>query len=591
VKGEAAPAASLQLARPEEEPPGRREDRAAIAIAGALYLVGAMLTATALLLPHVDSPAAILGVALDALLTAALLFYAAERGWGGLGLACAADLWGVVLIAVLCAAGGGAASPFALIYLFAIGHAAAFQPRGRFALVCVAGLVAFLLPLLYEAHVSTVFGAVACVGIVLALLTSAVVHSALDRMREQRRRLEVLISATSELNESLDPSETLRTIARMAVPQLAALCVIDVLDDSGMIGSTVAAGADPAVAHAAERMRADGAASEPGTRGPSLRTAGYTQAAAFPMIARGRTHGVISFWQLAGDAHFDSGLLAVFEALTGRAAMALDNARLYAERERVERTLRLSLMPAVLPVIPGLELASYFRPMGAGEEVGGDFYDAFGDRESLWLVVGDVCGKGAEAAALTGFLRHTTAAYAREETCPARVLEQVNEAMLEQPLDGRFATAILAHLRFERTRVHLALAVAGHPAALLTRADGEVAELGGGGTLLGIFPDAQIERIDTTLAPGDSLALYTDGLAEAHAPRRIVSVEEMIAQLRSAPTASAQEAIDALLELIDLDRRIGDDIAILTARVAGADSLSRFSRQAGTPARSAVSPL
>src|ERR1019366_4876493 len=152
-----------------------REAPAAVAIAAGLYLVGALLTACALLLPHVGSPVA---VALDALLTAALLLYAAERGWGGLRLAFAADLWGVLVIAVLCASGGGAESPFALIYFFAIGHAAAFQPRARFVLVCAAGLAAYLAPLLYEAHVSEVFGAVACVGIVLALLTSAVVHLA-----------------------------------------------------------------------------------------------------------------------------------------------------------------------------------------------------------------------------------------------------------------------------------------------------------------------------------------------------------------------------------------------------------------------------
>jgi serine phosphatase RsbU (regulator of sigma subunit) len=556
MKGEAALAESFELRRPEE-PAGQREARAAVAIAGGLYLVGALLTATAMLLPHVSSPAAIVGVALDALLTAALLFYAAERSWGGLRLACAADLWGIVLIAVLCASGGGASSPFALIYFFAIGHAAAFQPRGRFLLVCAAGLLAFLLPLAYEAHISTNFGAVACVGGVLALLTSAVVHAALDRMREQRRRLEVLISASTQLNESLDPAETLRTIAHMAVPELAALCVIDVLDESGEVSATIAAGVDAGVARAAERDR-------------RLVPHGYTHAARYPMVARGRTHGAISFWHLAGDALYDSGRLAVFEDLTARAAMALDNARLYAERERVARTLRRSLMPAVLPVIPGLELASYFRPMGAGEEVGGDFYDVFGDHEECWLMVGDVCGKGAEAAALTGFLRHTSAAYARQESCPARVLELVNRAMLEQELDGRFATAILAHLRFEESGVQLTLAVAGHPAALLTRADGDVAELGAGGTLLGVLEDPAIERVTRTLAPGDSLALYTDGLSEAHAPRRIITAEEMIARLAKVPATSAQASIDALLGLIDLDRPVGDDIAILSARIAGA---------------------
>lgn len=562
MEGDMTLVESFEITEPGQAP-GEREAAAAIAIAGGLYFVGALLCATALLLPRVDSPAGVAGVAFDALLTAALLFYAAERGWGGLRLAFIADLWGIVLIAVLCASGGGAESPFALIYFFAIGHAAAFQPRGRLLAASLAGLIAFLLPLLYEAHISSIFGAIVCVGVVLELLTSVVVHMSLNRMREQRRRLEILIAASAELDKSLDPAETLGTIAQMAVPDLADLCVIDLLDESGAIASTVAASINSELAATLARKRA------------SL---------ALPMVARGRTQAVICFWHRAGEAHYDSGLRAVLEDLTGRAAMALDNARLYGERAQVARTLRRSLMPAVLPTIPGLELASYFRPIGAGEEVGGDFYDVFGDRDGCWLVVGDVCGKGAEAAALTGFLRHTTAAYAREESSPARVLAQVNRAMLEQDFDGRFATAILAHLCFgDAGSVELRVAVAGHPAALITRADGQAGELGAGGTLLGIFPEPRIEEVATVLAPGDSLTLYTDGLTEAHAPRRILAVAELTERLRAAPPTDAQGAIDALLGLIDLERRVADDIALLTVRVAAGEAqglASRFRRSA-----------
>jgi len=218
-------------------------------------------------------------------------------------------------------------------------------------------------------------------------------------------------------------------------------------------------------------------------------------------------------------------------------------------------------------VIPGLELASHFRPSGAGSEVGGDFYDVFGSPESCWLVVGDVCGKGAEAAALTGFLRNTTAAYAREGAPPATVLAQVNRAMLDTDFEGRFATAILAQLRPRGAGVEVTLAVAGHPAALVVRADGRVAELGGCGALLGIFPDPLIEEVSTVLGPGDALALYTDGLAEAHAPQRLVTVAEMIARLERRPPSSAKDAIDGLLTLIDVEHGVRDDIAILAAQV------------------------
>jgi serine phosphatase RsbU (regulator of sigma subunit) len=218
-------------------------------------------------------------------------------------------------------------------------------------------------------------------------------------------------------------------------------------------------------------------------------------------------------------------------------------------------------------MIPGLELASYFRPMGPGSEVGGDFYDVFGNGRSCWLVVGDVCGKGAEAAALTGFLRHTAVAYARDETSPADVLSRVNQAMLEQNFDGRFATAILARLGFGNGEVDVTLAAAGHPPALVARAGGEAEELGESGTLLGIFSDPTIHEVSTTLRAGDALALYTDGLTEAHAPERMITVQAMIEQLAQSSPRFARDAIDSLLELINLDVGTRDDIAILAARV------------------------
>jgi hypothetical protein len=592
------PLAGERTRRQPEETTGSREARAAIAIAAALYIVGAALIATAPLLPDVGSPAGAAAVAAVALLTAGGLLAAFSRRRGGFGLACAADLWGVVLIAVLCASTGGAASPFGLIYFFALGHAAAFQPRGRLILVSVAALVAFLAPLAYS-DVSAMFGAVASVGIVLALLTAAVIHIALERMRDQRRRLEFLIGATANLDASLDPAETLRRIARTAVPEFAELCVIDLLDRRGSIGSTVAAAVDPAVAAEVERLRdalplqADGShpvaqVLDSGvpvvvndlTDGVAVRLiaqsdehqqfmkhAGYRSAAVFPMVARGRTHGAISFLHLGGSSGYGPDQLAVLEDLTGRAAMALDNARLYAERAHVARTLQRSLIPSALPAIPGLELASCFRPMGAGNEVGGDFYDAFGDRESCWLVVGDVCGKGAEAAALTGFLRHTTVAHARKGISPGAVLTEVNRAMINQDFEGRFATAILAHLRFLPAGVELTVASAGHPSALIARAGGGVEECGGHGALLGIFPDAVIEEVSTVLRPDDTLALYTDGLLEAHAPERWVTVAELCEQLTRSSPGTAQDTVDGLLELVDFERGVRDDVAVVVARV------------------------
>ena len=233
-----------------------REARAAVAIAAALYIAGAALCATAVLLPHVEAPLGVFAVAGTAVLTAGCLVLAVLRGRGGLRLAFLADLWGIVLIAVLCASSGGESSPFGLIYFFALGHAAAFQPRRRLAIVSAAVLVAFLAPLAYKGAPET-FGAVACVAVVLGLLAATVIHVGFERMRAQRRSLEFLIEASAELDTSLDPQQTLRKIAATAVPELAELCVIDLLDGRELISDSVAAAVDPAVARGVEQMRRD----------------------------------------------------------------------------------------------------------------------------------------------------------------------------------------------------------------------------------------------------------------------------------------------------------------------------------------------
>jgi hypothetical protein len=541
----------------------------AVASAAGLYLIGAALIATSFLLPHVSSPAGAAAVAGDAVLTAVALLWALGRRRASFELAWIAELWGVAIIAVLCASTGGATSPFALLYFFAVGHAAAFQTERRFALTSAAGLLAFLAPLVYG-DVDAGFAAIGCVGAVLALLTTVVLHISLERMRAERRRLELLIAATAKLDTSLDPQQTLRRIAGTALGELAELCVIDLLDEDGTITSTVAAGADREIALRVEETPREQRAEKltgvlPGPQDTS------PSATIVPMVARGRTLGAVTFVHPDRPQRWQQ---RVLEDFTGRAALAYDNARLYAERARVAQTLRRSLMPAALPVLAGLDLESYFRPMGAGSEVGGDFYDVFADRDGCWLVVGDVCGKGAEAAVMTAFLRHTTAAYARDGSSPASVLTRVNRAMIDQDFEGRFATAILARLEYRPGAIALTLSAAGHPPALITRAGGAAEEFGPSGTLLGIFPDARIEQSSTTLGAGDALTLYTDGLAEAHAPVRLLSPSEMIGALSGTPPASAQEAIAALLGLVDLTKGARDDIAILTARVTAATQLA-----------------
>jgi len=591
------------------------EARAAVIIAAALYLCGAALTATAVMDPRVSSPAGVVALAVVACVTAGALLLAGRRLRRGLTLALIADLWGILLIALLCAATGGAYSPFALIYFFAICHAAAFQPRNHFVLVSLVALLAFLAPLVYG-PVPSGFAGFASVGVVLALLISWVIHLALGWVRDQRRRLEFMIAASAKLDTSLEPSQTLRKMAHSAVPELAELCVIDLVDRDRRI-ETVAASLDSRLAAGVEQMRREYSLDLAGTHWVAralatgkpqivedltdqgallqaaqsdahlrfMREAGYRSAAVFPLRARNRTHGVISFLHVANDARYTEGQLGVLEDLTARAALAYDNARLYAERAHIASALQRSLMPPKLPEIPWLGLASYFQPIGAANRVGGDFYDAFRDGRRCWLAVGDVCGKGPEAAALTGLLRQSTRAYARRASSPATVLARVNETLIEQDFTDGFATAVLVVLAPRGHRVEVTVAAAGHPPALVVRADGRVEELGEG-TLLGMIAGVRSEDVSTHLDLGDALALYTDGLTEANAPRRIVTVDEMTAPLRCRSPRTAQQVVDALLNPIAADAADGevrDDIAILAAlsrragRITGGPTPSRES--------------
>jgi serine phosphatase RsbU (regulator of sigma subunit) len=231
------------------------------------------------------------------------------------------------------------------------------------------------------------------------------------------------------------------------------------------------------------------------------------------------------------DADDDDRVL--FEDLGRRAALALDSARLYAERDHIARTLQSSLLPRQLPDIPGAEIAARYRPAGAGNEVGGDFYDCFSTGAGDWaLVIGDVCGKGAEAAALTALARYTLRAAALHTRRPRVVLEQLNEALLRDSLDYRFCTVMYVSLTPRADRLSACVTTGGHPLPLVIRANGEVETVGRPGSLLGIVDVPEITEEDVDLAPGDALVLYTDGVTEADrsaGPERLTRLLERCA--------------------------------------------------------------
>jgi serine phosphatase RsbU (regulator of sigma subunit) len=289
-----------------------------------------------------------------------------------------------------------------------------------------------------------------------------------------------------------------------------------------------------------------------------------------PMCVRERVLGVISFVSAESGRRFTDADLRLAEELALRAAAAVENARLYRARTKIAQTLQASLLPPLLPEVAGVEAGALYRAAGDEHEVGGDFYDLFATTENHWFaVIGDVCGKGAEAAAVTALARYTIRAAAAQRSSPAAILRWVNEAMLREGTT-RFCTIAVAHLDRSAATTRLTVAVGGHPTPILLRADGRVETIGGGGTLIGLVDDPTLGDARTDFEPGDAILLYTDGVTEADAPRRMWTPEELEAVVATAAGATAQELVDRVADaaLSGLAAPPRDDVAMLALRLS-----------------------
>jgi serine phosphatase RsbU (regulator of sigma subunit) len=291
-----------------------------------------------------------------------------------------------------------------------------------------------------------------------------------------------------------------------------------------------------------------------------------------PLAARGRTLGAMTYvWAESGNT-YSSADLAFAQTLAARIALVIDNARLYRDRDHIARTLQQSLLPPDPPPIDGVDLAGRYRPSGEGIEVGGDFYDAFDIGGGEWTVaLGDVCGKGPDAAALMGMVRHTIRAAAIRERAPARVLATVNAAVGRQTSEDQFCTAVAARLRPREDQVIVWICVAGHPPPVVLRGDGSLHWIRGAGALLGVFDDAQLAEDELRLTPGDTLILYTDGVTEERDARSAFGEEGIAAVLEGAAGASASEIVNRIERavLAHGQGKPRDDIAILAVRATG----------------------
>jgi serine phosphatase RsbU (regulator of sigma subunit) len=272
-------------------------------------------------------------------------------------------------------------------------------------------------------------------------------------------------------------------------------------------------------------------------------------------------------WWLIGVVrrlHAADGASGARAEVEARLEQEVTAAQAVAERERrIAQTLQRSLLPAQLPDLPSLELAAQYLPGGEGDEVGGDWYDVIPLRDGdVVLVMGDVVGRGIPAAALVGKLRNALRAYVVEGHPPEDALERLNH-LVDRPAQ-EMATVLVA--RFRPSSGALRWASAGHLPALLRRADGSSLFLEGGRSVpLGALAHVAFEADETTLAPGDTLMLFTDGLVE----RRGVPLDESLEQLRLVAPVGGDAAVlcDAIVDALLPEGTEADDVAVLTARV------------------------
>ncbi len=428
----------------------------------------------------------------------------------------------------------------------------------------------------------------------------------IDRF-ERGARLSRLQELTGHLSRAFTVEEVVRVIRDEPIPERSVLgrglWLLD--DESGGLRQAfpVSAGGEPVVIPldadlpAAEAARTGEVVWASGLRGapaedqfPSLAATGFGSAAAIPLAAEDRVVGVLTVG-FEHDLPVDEGERRFLVALAEQAAVALERARLYdserqsrrqAELDRqrsleLARALQTSLLPPRLPDVPGLDLGARYHPALAGLEVGGDFYDVFDTGGDWAVVIGDVCGKGPEAAALTALARYTIRSVAMDLRHPAQVLRKLNDTLLHHQLDERFCTVAYGRVVPSVGGVRVSVCRAGHPPPIVVRANGDLEAIGPDGGLVGLFAEIRLWDETVQLTPGDSLVFYTDGVTEAargqeqFGDRRLDEVLRGCAGLTAAEVAENVEA--AVIDFGGPQPR--DDLAVLVLHVPTAADAAR----------------
>ncbi|MFB7091289.1 SpoIIE family protein phosphatase [Streptomyces sp. NPDC056296] len=444
----------------------------------------------------------------------------------------------------------------------------------------------------------------------IALAVESARLGELERLR--RGSLSFLVEASDLLAGTLDRDQTLALMAQMTVPTLATWCAVYTIADQASdpylsyvlhedeelidgIKSLLSKIAPPdpvpspgarvwtapgELAHQAAlrtSMRDLGLSGGPTPKlssgiGPTLATASAVggETVVLPLVARNRVIGMLTLGKPT-DEHFRQEILELAEDLSRRAALALDNARLYSERTAISQSLQRSLLPPELPLIDGVEVEVIYRAAGEGNEVGGDFYDLFPISDGAYgFAIGDVCGTGPNAAAVTGLARHALRLLAREGLSGPAVLERLNSAILDEGARSRFLTLLYGEMRpQEDGSAELKVVCAGHPLPLRLRQDGTVEPAAEPQPLLGVIEDLELYEETVTLDPGDVLLCVTDGVTERREGTRMLGDDGLADVLTTCTGLTAGAVAARIMRAVErfASDAPSDDMAILAMRV------------------------
>jgi serine phosphatase RsbU (regulator of sigma subunit)/PAS domain-containing protein len=426
---------------------------------------------------------------------------------------------------------------------------------------------------------------------------AAAAHQPDRGIQAMTQRMDMVTAVTRLLldNSTFSEAVTLQRCARLLAGEIASWVIVDVERDGGLrrqfaVGprnpqsDTLARGvrnidpepdSAPWQVHATRKPVLLAHADDPEVLGtgpggtPLLMLLGATSLICVPISDGTTSYGTLTLARLVEERHFDVADLALAQELGHHLAIAMRVDRMFRRRSEVAEALQASLLPTQLPTVPGLEFAAAYIGATQWQEISGDFYDVFRSRNGWAIAVGDVCGKGQDAAAMTAAARHAIRAFAHHDTDPAEVLTRANDVLLAGDYEERFVTVKLAFVRRTGRRVRVRLGSSGHPGPAVVRADGRVEILEGDGLPLGLFADAQPDRTDVELADGDLLFFYTDGVTDARGADLSFFEDRLADELAAVAGRSAAETVRAVQELVTAfsEGELRDDVTILAMKV------------------------